>query len=141
MQTSTGWLTQWTVVNDATDDGGDARHIAVDFVVAQRSNVSMAVAALSGQAVRLSVNLAGVRGGGLEDASATIDPPWSAKKRGGFFFRAKLNYSQDLVRDLVGVTHAQSVDISLDLVQEELSVDVDRQAALDFVMGEGAHAG
>ncbi len=139
MQKSRAYLTDWTVINDPEDNGVDQRRIEASIIAASNSNLSMAVAALSGEPCRLAFMLevppelrAQIPEAGIV-APARISPPWGAKKRGGFYFRATMEYSDDLVRELMSVTRGVALTIGIEVVQAELGLDPLRQEALDFV--------
>ncbi len=64
-----------------------------------------------------------------------INPPWGAKKNGGFQFRAGFEYSGSLVRQLAVVTQGVSLVIGLDQVQEELELSEERALTMGLFNG------
>ncbi len=137
MQSCKGWMKSWTVLNEATDDGDDNRRLVIELMVPARSELSMAVAALSGDKVQLQLRLEDQPGvSNVEIAMpAEIVPPWGAKRRGGFYFTATTDYSENRADDLAAVTRALPLVIGIEILQDELLLDTGREAALAFVKG------
>lgn len=132
MKQSMGWLQEWTARNDVTEDGDDNRSLVIGLMVPARSEVSMAVAALSGEKAQLLLS-AQEPGGVAIAMPVLITPPWGAKKRGGFFFTLVAEYSRDRINDLADVTTGRPLSIGIEVLQEELDLEPERQAALEFV--------
>ncbi|HAM56410.1 MAG TPA: hypothetical protein DC063_03740 [Arenimonas sp.] len=127
-----GWLQEWTARNDVTEDGDDNRSLVIGLMVPARSEVSMAVAALSGEKAQLLLSVQEPGGVGIA-LPVQIVPPWGAKKRGAFYFTAVADYSRDRINDLADVTVGSSLAVSIEVLQDELSLEPERQAALDFI--------
>jgi len=139
MQSCKGWMKSWTVLNEATDDGDDNRRLVIELMVPARSELSMAVAALSGSKAQLVLGLEPRVGGphSVEIAMPVeIVPPWGAKKRGGFYFTAITDYSENRADDLAAVTQAVTLVIGVEILQDELLLAEGRENALAFVKAD-----
>lgn len=133
MLTARGFMTDWHVHNEPENKGSDKRRVEVALTVPAGSPVAVAVAStVATTPVLLSLALVDAEGRAVQ-VSCFIVPPWGAAKRGGFRFKAQTNYSDHLATSLGRVTKGAPLTVGVQVLQDELALDPDRQAALDFV--------